>query len=106
MSVPMWDSLFEVPREGMGPLTQFTADADAAMQLLPPWVFRTFETPKDMILGGGCYGVDVDGVLATIAYVADKSVKYARVGVMTAEPYRRRGYAFAAVRKLMETCVD
>lgn len=83
-----------------------STDADAALKLLPTSAFRTFDSPKDMILGGGCYGVEIDGEVVSIAYVADKSVKYARVAAVTAEPYQRRGFAFAALRKLMETCVD
>ena len=78
------------------------SDADAAQKLIPHWAFRTFESPKDMIVAGGCYGVEEDGEIVSIAYVADQSIKYARIAVATAEPYRRRGFGLAAARKLME----
>lgn len=78
------------------------ADADAAQKLIPRWALRTFESVKDMILGGGCFGVDVQGRLASVAYVADQSIKYARVAAFTAEPYRRRGFAMSALHKLVE----
>lgn len=82
------------------------ADAENAVKLIPHWAFRTFESPKDMIMGGACYGVELNGKLACVAYVADQSIKYARVSVVTAEPFRRKGYAFAAARKLIEHCMD
>ena len=82
------------------------SDADAATALLPPWAFRTFASPRDMILGGGCYAVELNGKIASIAYVADQSIKYARIAVVTDEAHRRKGYGFAAVRRLMEHVVD
>jgi RimJ/RimL family protein N-acetyltransferase len=78
------------------------ADADAAQHLIPHWAFRTFESPKDMILGGGCFAVELNGKLASVAYVADQSVKHARIAVVTGEAHRRRGYGFAAARRLMD----
>lgn len=78
------------------------SDADAAAQLIPHWAYRTFESPKDMIIGGACYGAEEDGELVSVAYVADQSIKYARIAVVTAEPYRRRGLGIAAARKLMD----
>ena len=77
-------------------------DADAAQALIPPWAFRTFETPSDMIRGGGCFATALNGKIASIAYVPDQSIKYARVAVATAEPFRRKGYAFAALRQLIQ----
>jgi RimJ/RimL family protein N-acetyltransferase len=78
------------------------ADSEAAQHLIPPWAFRTFESPKDMILGGGCFAVELNGKFASVAYVADQSVKHARIGVVTAEAFRRRGYGHAAARRLMD----
>jgi hypothetical protein len=80
-------------------------DAEAAQRLIPHWAYRTFESPKDMIVAGGCYGVEEDGKLVSVAYVADQSIKYARIAVVTAEPYRRRHYGLAAANKLMEHVV-
>jgi RimJ/RimL family protein N-acetyltransferase len=77
-------------------------DAEALQRLVPAWAFRTFDSPKDMIVGGACYGVEEDGALVSVAYVADQSIKYARIASVTAAPYRRRGHALAATRKLME----
>lgn len=78
------------------------SDAAAAQALIPHWAFRTFESPKEMILAGGCWGIEIDGKLASVAYVADQSIKYARIAVVTAEPYRRRGYGLTVARKLIE----
>ena len=78
------------------------SDVDAAKALIPPWAFRTFESPKDMILSGACYAVELNGELVSVAYVADQSIRYARIAVATAEQHRRKGYGFAAARKLME----
>ncbi len=77
-------------------------DVDAIVEFVPPWAFRTFESPRDMVLGGACFAVELNGKIASIAYVADKSIKYARIAVSTAAPARRKNYAFAAARRLME----
>jgi GNAT superfamily N-acetyltransferase len=77
-------------------------DAERAQRLIPHWAFRTFESPKDMIVAGGCFGVEQDGELASVAYVADQSIKYARIAVVTADAHRRKGFGLAAARRLME----
>jgi RimJ/RimL family protein N-acetyltransferase len=77
-------------------------DADAVRALVPPWAFRTFATAKDMIVAGGCFGVEAEGRLVSVAYVADQSIKFARLGAVTAESHRRRGYALAAAARLIE----
>jgi hypothetical protein len=78
------------------------SDVDALCALVPPWAFRTFESPKDMILSGACFAVELNGKIASVAYVADKSIKYARIAVATAAPFRRKHYGYAAARRLME----
>ena len=78
------------------------SDVDAAKALIPAWAFRTFDSPKDMILGGACYAAEVNGEVVSVAYVADQSIRYARIAVSTAEAHRRMGYGFAASRKLIE----
>jgi len=78
------------------------SDVDAIVEFVPPWAFRTFESPKDMVLAGACFAVELNGKIASIAYVADKSIKYARIAVSTAAPSRRKHYGAAAARRLME----
>lgn len=82
------------------------SDADAVKALLPPWALRTFTSAKEMIVAGGCFGVEAEGKLVCVAYVADQSIKFARVGAATAESHRRRGYAVAAASKLIERVSD
>lgn len=78
------------------------ADVEALKSLIPPWAFRTFESPREMILSGACYAVELNGQVVSVAYVADQSIRYARIAAVTAEPHRRKGYALAAAKKLME----
>jgi len=98
------DAMWAPPGQETAPPVRHlrTADADAVKALVPPWAFRTFATAKDMILAGGCFGVESDGKLVCVAYVADQSIKFARIGAATAESHRRRGYALAAACRLVE----
>lgn len=78
------------------------SDVEAAKALIPPWTFRTFESPREMIVSGACFAVELNGEIVSVAYVADQSIRYARIAAVTLEAHRRKGYAFAATRKLME----
>jgi RimJ/RimL family protein N-acetyltransferase len=102
------DAMWAPPAQEMAPTVRHlrAADADAVKALLPPWAFRTFASPKEMIVAGGCFGVEADGKLVSVAYVADQSIKFARIGAVTAESHRRRGYGFAAASKLIERVSD
>jgi hypothetical protein len=100
-----WFERLELPpaTQSSAPVRRLRAsDVDAIVEFVPPWAFRTFESPKDMVLSGACFGVELNGRIASIAYVADKSIKYARISVSTAGPSRRKHYGFAAARRLME----
>jgi GNAT superfamily N-acetyltransferase len=81
-------------------------DADAVMRIVPNWALRTFESAKDLIVGGACFGVEVGGQLVSVAYIADQSLKFARISVGTLDGHRRKGYAFAAARALAGHCID
>lgn len=98
------DAMWAPPEQEMPPPVRHlrTADADAVQALVPKWAFRTFASAKDMILAGGCFGVEADGKLASVAYVADQSIKFARIGAATVESHHRRGYALAAAARLIE----
>jgi RimJ/RimL family protein N-acetyltransferase len=98
------DAMWPPPELEMAPPVRHlrTSDADAVQALVPKWAFRTFASAKDMILAGGCFGVEAEGKLACVAYVADQSIKFARIGAATTESHRRRGYALAAACKLIE----
>jgi len=100
-----WFERLELPptTPSSAPVRRLRAsDVDAICEFVPPWAFRTFESPKDMVLSGACFAVELNGKIASIAYVADKSIKYARISVSTAAPCRRKHYGFAAARRLME----
>ncbi len=100
-----WFERLELPptTPSSAPVRRLRAsDVDAICEFVPPWAFRTFESPKDMVLSGACFAVELNGKIASIAYVADKSIKYARISVSTAAPSRRKHYGFAAARRLME----
>ena len=98
------DAMWSPPELEMPPAVRHlrAADAEAVKALLPPWAFRTFATAKDMILSGGCFGVEEGGKLVSVAYVADQSIKFARIGAVTAEDHRRKGLALAAASRLVE----
>ena len=100
-----WYERLELPAAtpSSAPVRRLRAsDVDAICELVPPWAFRTFESPKDMVLSGACFAVELNGKIASIAYVADKSIKYARIAVATGTPFRRKHYGYAAARRLME----
>lgn len=98
------DAMWTPPEQEMAPDVRHlrASDADAVKALLPPWAFRTFASAKEMIVAGGCFGAEADGKLVSVAYVADQSIKFARLGAATAESHRRRGYALAAASRLIE----
>jgi len=98
------DAMWTPPAQEMPPTVRHlrASDADALRALVPPWAFRTFASPKDMIVAGGCFGVEADGRLVSVAYVADQSIKFARIGAVTAESHRRTGFALAAATRLVE----
>lgn len=81
-------------------------EVEAVERLVPASAYRAFESTKEMILAGGCFGVDVGGSIVSVAFVADQSVKYARIDVFTAAPMRRKGLAMAAARRLIEHCAN
>jgi GNAT superfamily N-acetyltransferase len=81
-------------------------DAAALEFLLPPWAFRTYPTAKNLVMGGTVYGVYEEDDLVCAAFTVDHSVKFERVAVVTREDARRKGYAHAALAKLVNGCAD
>ena len=81
-------------------------EAESLARLVPPWTFRTFASPKEMLMGGAVYGIEQDGHLVSVACTVDQSVKYERFTVVTAAAYRRRGLGRACALKLLQNCVD
>jgi len=82
------------------------SDAMGLEGLLPAWAFRTYPNSRGLIMGGAAYGVFEGDDLVSAAFIVDHSVKFERVAVVTDPAYRRKGFAHAALSKLVNGALD
>ena len=89
----------ESPAEGVRRLR--VADADSVSALGIAGALRTFESMQELVMIGGAYGAFEDGALVSAALTTSVSIGHACVTAFTVPSHRRRGYATAAVKRLV-----
>ncbi len=74
---------------------------------LHPLIQRMWDAPERFASSGFGYCVlDADSRLASVCYAAFVGGDEYEVGIMTAEQYRRRGFASAAARGFIDECLS